>query len=66
LYNNKRLKDIDFSEDIVMIRDYIAIYLKLALKESGKVKESSDKYESEVERSRIYVKDLIIIPERVS
>jgi hypothetical protein len=36
LYNNKRLKDVDLSEDITQYKDYGIIYLKIAIKESGR------------------------------
>jgi hypothetical protein len=35
LYNNKRLKDSDLSEDIIQIRDYGILYLKVSIKGSG-------------------------------
>jgi hypothetical protein len=36
LYNNKRLKDVDLSEDVMCYKDYGTIYLKIAIKGSGK------------------------------
>jgi hypothetical protein len=36
LYNNKTLKDVDLSEDVMISKDYGTIYSKIALKRSGK------------------------------
>jgi hypothetical protein len=36
LYNNKRLKENDLSEDVMQLKDYGTIYLTISIKGSGR------------------------------